>query len=168
MVVYEIENLKTNDCYIGITTNKLSVRITNHLNCHSKSGFSGFQKRTLMYEDFKHYGVDNFMLKILYQGKSKKQILAFESTVKSQDKYLKYSIRDILKDTSKKHNLKAVCLIDSKGKKSFFKSPSEVTKKFRCSRTNIIKAIKDRYLFKREYIAFYVSNQEATNQINLF
>lgn len=169
MVVYEIENTITGDCYLGITTNQLKKRIHNHLNSHSKSSFSGCGTRTLMYEDFKKYGIQNFVLKILYIGKSKKQLLSFESTIKHQEKYFKYASRDINKDTSSKENLnKKVCLIDSKGRKLIFDSPMDVTREFKCSRTNIVKAIKDKYLFLREYIAFYIDVETETEQLKLF
>ena len=158
MVLYQIKNTVTNNCYVGYTTRKLEDRISQHLGCHSKSSASACYNRTKMYEDFNKYGLENFSVSILGICQTKKELIDAEKLFQDHKDFKYYNERNSKKDTTKKHKLKKVCLTDSQGIKQYFKSPIEVAKKFNCHRSNVIKAIKGQYLLKRKYKAEYINN----------
>jgi len=168
-VVYQIKNDTTGDCYVGITKGVLRLRIKNHIGCHSNSILSGSYNRTGLYKDFKKYGLRNFTIKILSICKSKKQLLSVEKIYQSIDVYKKYNEKNKLKITSTRKNKgKIICLIDLDGVKQYFNNQSEVSKKYNVSRYSIGKAIKDKYKFKRRFIAMYVNKSEAyINQLTI-
>lgn len=72
MIVYKITNLKNNKAYIGITNGTLEERMKAHRS-HSRN------KRRKLYDAFKKYGFENFLVEILEEVETKKEALEKET-----------------------------------------------------------------------------------------
>ena len=156
MVVYEIENKISGNCYVGITTKKLQNRIYQHINLHSKNESSGKNNRTSLYLDFNKYGLHNFSVRILHKCNTKRELLNLEKQIVKNEKYLLYAQNGLKRDFTKKNYFTGVYLIDENNNKTLFKSPSEIAKKFGCHRSNVIKVIKGKYKLRRKYKVEYI------------
>lgn len=168
--VYVISNTFSSDKYIGVTKGTLEQRFNIHL-MHSKSNCSNITNRSLMYQDIEKYGFGNFTINPFAINLSKKIALGIEKDFQlNDDRFYKYSERDINRNSKPKFN-SCYKLISSQ-ETLFFKSTSDISKKFKCHRSNVTRSINDGYMFLRKYLVVRISKVEylknAKNDFNLF
>lgn len=72
MIIYKITNLINNKAYIGLTTQSINVRFSQHKH-HSKNGSS-----MLIHTAIKKYGIDNFKIEKIDQANKIEELVAQE------------------------------------------------------------------------------------------
>ena len=167
--VYIIENTITGDRYCGQTSN-LAQRLYSHINCHSKNKSSSNKTRTNLYRDFELYGIGNFNWSVYIATECKEARLRIEKSLKQKEEYDKYSERERNRDVTKKHPMIRVMLVSEK-KRLVFPSPMSVTNFFGTERTNILRALKGEYKYKRRFTATYITEedyQKELGQLSIF
>lgn len=157
-LIYQIENDITKDAYVGYTTIELKKRYKNHNGCHSQSEYSNNKNRTTLYVDFIKYGKENFTMSILEICNCKKELIEKEKLYQKKKKYLKYNENLLKRDTrSGKNKGKIIKLTDIYGNILLFNKPIDVARKFNCHRSNVLKAISNKYRFLRKYKAEFIN-----------
>ena len=172
-VIYQIECVVTGDKYVG-QTRKMIQRLRNHLGCHSSSYKSGNKGRTVLYDDAKLYGWENFRLSIIAENVTDKKLRIdyFEKNCQGTLEFFRYAENDLNRKTTPKrkkpflkiHNVKTLETL-------FFKNPKSAldfvesyhNKKFH--RTALVKAQSNNYLLNKTWEIIGISETEYQTNI---